>query len=158
MDLKTKVIQALRYAFPVDYVRLEDDDGLSGFVVSPRFKGMDPIDRQELIERAFSRFEPTMTPEEKRRVLAIAPLTPAEYKSLETKIRVEHVQETPSGDFDIFVYGTLADGEYVRGTLNNEKGILALEPIYPPGEEGTMVMIRARGKSATCRETSSLTF
>jgi acid stress-induced BolA-like protein IbaG/YrbA len=46
VDLKEKVETALKRAVTAARIRLEDDDGISGFVVSSDFRGMSPLDRQ----------------------------------------------------------------------------------------------------------------
>jgi len=55
MDVKERVEKALSAALGDAYVRLEDDDGISGFVVSSRFKGMPTLDRQGLIDNALGK-------------------------------------------------------------------------------------------------------
>ncbi len=80
MDVKEKVIGALFKALKPEYVRLEDDDGISGFVVSRQFEGISPLDRQGRIEDAVS--NASLTQEERRQVLLIAGLTPEEYASV----------------------------------------------------------------------------
>lgn len=82
MDLKEKVTEALRQSLSLDQVLLEDDDGISGFVVSSRFRGVSALDRQALIEEALRTSSPKFTKAELRRLLAIAPLTPAEYEGI----------------------------------------------------------------------------
>jgi hypothetical protein len=46
MDLKDKIIEALLPTLQPEYMRLDDDDGISGFVVSRIFKGISTLDRQ----------------------------------------------------------------------------------------------------------------
>ena len=91
MDVKEKVIGALFKALKPEYVRLEDDDGISGFVVSRQFEGISPLDRQGRIEDAVS--NASLTQEERRQVLLIAGLTPEEYASVGARIRVHKVRE-----------------------------------------------------------------
>lgn len=82
MDLKTKVTEALRGALNVDQIRLEDNDGIFGFVVSSQFARMTALDRQTLIQKALNHSPVKLTKAEKRQILAIAGLTPVEYKGL----------------------------------------------------------------------------
>lgn len=79
MELKEKVENALRSRFQVDHIRLLDDDGVYGFVVSPDFRGLSAIDRQTLIDRALRDPAMKLTKREHRQVLAIAPMTPVEF-------------------------------------------------------------------------------
>ena len=58
---------------------MKEDDGLIGVVVSGRFRQVEPIDRQPLIQDALSKSLTPLTIEEMRRVLAITPMTPEEY-------------------------------------------------------------------------------
>ena len=76
MDVREKVVAALIQAFEPAYVRVEDDDGISGFVVSRKFEGLTALDRQERIDEAQT-VAPRLTKEERRRVLMIAGLTPS---------------------------------------------------------------------------------
>ncbi len=46
MDLKDKILEALSRALKPEYSRLDDDDGISGIVVSRAFEGMSTLDRQ----------------------------------------------------------------------------------------------------------------
>jgi stress-induced morphogen len=49
MNLRQKLERALQAAFDPDEMRLEEDEGLSGYVISPIFRGMEAIDRQRMI-------------------------------------------------------------------------------------------------------------
>ncbi len=126
---------------------MEDDDGISGFVVSPRFKGMPTVDRQELIEDALSKAPEPLTPEERRQVLMIAGLTPLEFDAVGAPIRVHKVKEM-AGGVEILLHGRLADAEYVRGALNNEKGVQTFPPKDSPGAPGVLIYFRAKGTKA----------
>ena len=56
MDIKDKIVNALcasLHAEDAD-VRLEIDDGISGFVVSRDFEGMSMLDRQTQIDKALN--------------------------------------------------------------------------------------------------------
>jgi hypothetical protein len=39
MELKERIVNALVQTLKAEYVRLEDDDGITGFVVSPEGEG-----------------------------------------------------------------------------------------------------------------------
>jgi hypothetical protein len=82
VDLKEKVAEALRQGLRPDYVHLDDEDGISGFVVSPQFRRMPALERQTLIHNALHGSSVKFTKAELRDVLAIAALTPAEYEAL----------------------------------------------------------------------------
>ena len=79
MDLLERVQHALEDSLHPDRITLEDDDGISGFVVSPRFRHMESIDRQTLIYDVLRTSSEQFDPGEIRRVIAIAALTPEEY-------------------------------------------------------------------------------
>ncbi len=83
MDLKEKVTAALAEAISDARLRLEDDDGISGFVVSAEFKGMPALDRQTMIDRALRNSTVKFSKQERRHILAIAALTPAEFESVD---------------------------------------------------------------------------
>jgi stress-induced morphogen len=79
MDLKEKVEKALRSHFQVEHIKLVDDDGIAGFVVSPDFRGVTRPDRRSRIARALRDPSMKLSRREQRRVLIIAPFTPVEY-------------------------------------------------------------------------------
>jgi acid stress-induced BolA-like protein IbaG/YrbA len=80
VDLKEKVEVALKRYIGPERIQLNDDDGIFGFVVSARFRGMSAIDRQTLIDNALRDPAAKFTKPELRQVLAIAALTPAEFE------------------------------------------------------------------------------
>jgi acid stress-induced BolA-like protein IbaG/YrbA len=82
MDLKKKVTLALRRFLQPDDIQLQDDDGISGFVVSGQFRKMSSMDRQMLIHKALHDSAAKVSAEELRNVLTIACLTPEEYEAL----------------------------------------------------------------------------
>jgi hypothetical protein len=82
VDLKEKVAEALRLSLRTDRIQLEDDDGISGFVVSPQFRGLSALDRQMLIHKALRSPSVKFSRAELRQVLAIAALTPVEYEAV----------------------------------------------------------------------------
>lgn len=82
MDLKKKVETALRRYLHAEVVHLEDDDGISGYVVSPQFQKMPSLDRQMVIHSALRGSSVRLSKSELQQILAIAALTPAEYEAL----------------------------------------------------------------------------
>jgi acid stress-induced BolA-like protein IbaG/YrbA len=109
MDLRFKIEKALREALKIDYVRLEDDDGIAGFVVSPQFKGVSSLDRQQRIDDALNKAADPLSLEERRRVFMIAGLTPAEYEAVGARVRVHRVKEMGRGAVEILLCGGLVD-------------------------------------------------
>jgi acid stress-induced BolA-like protein IbaG/YrbA len=85
VDLKEKVESALKGAITDARIQLENDDGISGFVVSSDFRGRSALDRQTLIEWALRHSSVKFTKPELRQILAIAALTPAEYETVDLK-------------------------------------------------------------------------
>lgn len=79
MDLVKKVRTALNRSFKPAVLVIEDDDGVIGVVVSDRFRQVESIDRQTLIQDALRKAPTPITLDEMRRVLAITPMTPEEY-------------------------------------------------------------------------------
>jgi hypothetical protein len=146
MDLKDKIIEAVSRDLAPEYVRLEDDDGISGFVVSRLFKGMSSWDRQGKIEETLQKA--SLASEERRRILMIAGLTPEEYEAVGARIRVHRVKEMPGGAVEILLHGGLSDAEYVRGALNNQKGIQTTDPKPVSGAIGVLMSFRAKGSKA----------
>src|SRR5256885_666594 len=112
MDLKMKIEQALSAKLDAEYIRLEVEGGISGFVVSSKFKRMTPLKRQEWLDDILHE---KLTAEENRQVLMIAGLTPEEYDSVGARIRVRKVSEKAGGELEILLHGGASDAVYVRG-------------------------------------------
>jgi hypothetical protein len=148
MDIRSKIINALVGHFPVHFARLEDGDGVTGFVVSPRFEAMSTLDRQALIEKALSQGPASLTSQERRRVLMIAGLTPVEYDAVGARIRVYKVRNLAGGTIEIQVDGGFSDAEYVRGALSRQKGISTTEPRQITGGLGSLTSFRATGTAS----------
>ena len=71
-----KLKRILKRAFPKpDRVRLRDEDGIIGFVISPRFRGLDSSERLAMI---WSVLDAQLTPEERRRIVIMIAVTPEE--------------------------------------------------------------------------------
>ena len=83
MDLQKKVERLLQAAFDPEEIRLEEDDGISGYVISRRFRGMESFDRQGMIYDALHDPSVDLQPSEIRQILAIAALTPEEFALVE---------------------------------------------------------------------------
>jgi len=145
MDVRDKIIKALSEAFKVDYVRLEDEEGISGFLVSPQFKEMATMDRQLAIDEALDKASDPLTTEERRRVLMIAALSPVEYDAVGLRIRIHAVRERAGGSLEVVVRGSPSDAEYVRRSLNEQKGISAAEPKPVPEAIGILMSLRVKG-------------
>ena len=148
MGLKEKIQRALSESLEDAYVRLEDDDGISGFVVSSRFKGMSALDRQGLIESLLAGAPGALTQEEQRRVLMIAGITPTEFAAAGAGVRVHKVKEMAGGVVEVVIHGGFSDAEYVRGALKNQKGVQTTEPKQVPGAPGILTRFRAKGTKA----------
>jgi hypothetical protein len=148
VDVKDKIMKALWDNLETPYIRLEEDDGISGFVVSPRFEGMPMLDRQAVIDDAISKGPIPLSPEEKRHILMIAGLTPAESDAVGAGIRVQTLREKPNGSIEVLLHGGLSDAEYVRGALKALKGVRTTKPKQSAGPYGTLMLFRAEGTPA----------
>jgi hypothetical protein len=146
MDIKDKIIKALLQELKPEYIRLEDDDGISGFVVSRQFEDVSTLDRQGRIEEALSKA--SLTQEDRRQVLMIAGLTPEEYEAVGARIRVHKVKEMAGGAVDVLVHGAHSDAEYVRAALTKQKGVETTEPRPISGALGVLMSFRAKGTEA----------
>jgi hypothetical protein len=75
-QLRTKLMARLRRRFPPpDKVILRDDDGITGVVTSAKFRGMDDIDRINLVWDAFNG---DLSLDERREIAMIEAVTPEE--------------------------------------------------------------------------------
>lgn len=144
MELEVKIQDALRQALDPEFMRIENDDGISGFVVSRSFEGQSSLDRQGRLDAILRN---ALAQEERRQVLMIAALTPAEYDSVGAKIRVQKVKETASG-VEIVLRGGSSEAEYVRAALDLQKGIQTTEPKPVNGAIAMLMSFRARGTEA----------
>jgi hypothetical protein len=149
MDIRDKIVKALREFIEVDFVRLEEDDGISGFVVSPQFQNMSMLDRQALIGDALRKSSSPLSPKEERQVLMIAGLTPLEYESVGARIRIQRVKELPKGAIEIILHGGYSDADYVRRALINQNGVQTTEPKPVADAVGILMSFRVQGTGAT---------
>jgi hypothetical protein len=140
VDIKDRIANALREALKAEFVRLQDEDGVSGFVVSPRFEGLSSIDRQGRIEEILAR---SLTQQDRRRVLMIAGLTPVEYQAVGARVRIHKVKQLAGGAVEILLHGGLSDAQYVRQALDHQKGVETAEPKAVNGLP--LVSLRAKG-------------
>jgi acid stress-induced BolA-like protein IbaG/YrbA len=147
MDIKDKILSAFFRRLKLEYARLEDDNGVSGFVVSRRFEGMSTLDRQSLIDATLRKA--MLSPEERRRVLMIAGLTPAEYEAVGARIQIREVKEMGGGTVEVLLHGGPADAEYVRGALNGQRGVQTTAPKQLAGAVGLLMSFRAKGTEGT---------
>ena len=155
MGLTEKITKALKKSLGAEYIRLKDDDGISGFVVSPQFEKVSMIDRQGLIDEALQKAADPLSAEEQRQVLMIAGLTPLEYESVGTRIRVRSIKELDDGSLEVLLRGGYSDALYVQGALKSQNGVTTTEPEPSPAAIGTLIKFRAQGdrvKSANQRE------
>jgi acid stress-induced BolA-like protein IbaG/YrbA len=79
VDLVERVKHILERALAVEDIKLEDDGGLIGYVVSNDFQGLEFVDRQMKIHKALRTGPEPLAAAELRRVAAIAALTPDEF-------------------------------------------------------------------------------
>ena len=79
MDLKEKVTAILQAAFHPEQLVLDDADGVSGFMVSEKFRGLDSLDRQAMIDKVLRARDAHLSKAELREILVIAALTPEEH-------------------------------------------------------------------------------
>jgi hypothetical protein len=145
MGVKEKIIKALLRPLNAEYIRLEDDDGISGFVVSPRFVGMAPLDRQSLIEKILSKASTLLTTKERRQILMVAGVTPVEYLSVGVPVRISQVKEVAGGALEILLHGGYPDAEYVQEALKNHKGVETTEPKQIAGASDVLMSFEAQG-------------
>jgi stress-induced morphogen len=149
MDIRDKIVKALLEFIDVDFVRLVDDDGISGFVVSPQFETMSMLDRQRLIGDALSKASDPLKAKEKRHVLMVAGVTPLEYASVGARIRIQTVKQLAKGVLEIILHGDPADAEYVRRALDNQDGVQTTEPESVADAVGILKSFRVNGVGAT---------
>ena len=142
MDLKDRLVTALAQDLAAEYVRLEDDEGISGYVVSSAFGGMSALDRQERIEETLGKVG--MDREQRRHVLMIAGLTPEEYESVGARVRVHQVKELGGGAVEVLLHGGKSDAEYVRRVLGRGKDVVTADPASVAGAVGVLMSVRAR--------------
>lgn len=145
MGLTEKIISALQDPLGAEYIRLDDDDGISGFVVSSRFEKMSSLDRQKMIDDTLHNAADPLSEEEQRQILMVAGLTPLEYESVGSRIRVHKIKELGDGSLEVLLHGGHSDAVYVQGTLNNQKGVTTSEPKQSPGGIGVLMTFCARG-------------
>jgi hypothetical protein len=76
-----KVEQALRSHFQIDHLRLEDEDGIYGSLVSPDFEGVSFAERDAMLQRAYRDPASNLSDRERRRIKFIMTRTPVEYEA-----------------------------------------------------------------------------
>ena len=148
MDIKDKIITALREPLNAAFIRLDDDDGISGFVVSASFERMSTLDRQTQIEDALNKAPTPLKPEERHQILMIAGLTPAEYDAVGANVMIHKVKKAAGGKIEIFVQGGFSDAEYVRGATNSIKSVQTTEPKLVETSIGAIMSFYAEGSKA----------
>jgi len=78
LHLKEKVAAAVNAAFQPEQLVLDDADGLSGYIISEKFRGFDSLDRQMMIDKALRSPASGLSKPDLREILVIAALTPEE--------------------------------------------------------------------------------
>ncbi len=149
MDIQAKIISALSESMKVDYIRLENDDGITGFVVSPDFKRLSSLDRIDLIDQALIKSTIPLSPQEQRQVFMIAGLSPEEYDVVGTRIRIHRIKELPRGAIKIVLSGNLTDAEYVRSVLNQAGSFKTTAPKPVSDAPGILISITAKSSDPT---------
>jgi hypothetical protein len=80
-DLLPKVERILKSRFRIDHLKLEDEDGIFGSLVSPDFDGLSMSDRGALLDRAFQDPSSDLSDRERRWIKFIMTRTPVEYEA-----------------------------------------------------------------------------
>lgn len=145
MVLEEKIVILLKNSLDAEYVHLDADDGISGFVVSRKFEKVSTIDRQLIIEEALQKTADALSEKEQRRILMIAGITPLEYESVGAPIRVHRIRKLGDGSLEVLLRGGYSDALYVRGVLNSRKGVKTTEPKESPGAEGIFMFFVVKG-------------
>ena len=146
MGLKEKTVEILQNAFAPEYARLDDEGGITGFVVAPAFRRMTSLDRQYKIDEALAKA--SLSRDERRQIVMIAALTPEEYEFVGNPIRIYRVKELTSGALEIVLQGPLSDANYVRKVLTGQNGIKTTVPRPREGIDGILMSFRAKGSDA----------
>lgn len=146
MGIWKQVSEALYKNLECEFVLRADDDPITAVAVSERFDGVSAFDRQVMIEEALAKAPHPLSPEELRKVLMIAALTPAEYFSAGGKVRVHRVRPIAKG-VEVLVHGGVAEAEYVREVLDRVDGTKTTEPAPSEGAAGILVTFKARGSA-----------
>src|SRR5688572_13604944 len=87
MEFEEKVMHALR-PLQLESMRLDlEGERVSGVVISSMFRGLSGLERQSRIDESLDR-EETFTPEERRRIVFLAALTPEEHDNVGATIPI----------------------------------------------------------------------
>jgi hypothetical protein len=84
MDLVQRVKRLLRRRFAPADIKLDDDDGVTGYIVSPMLRGKSSLERQTEIDEVLRDASARLSQEDLSRILLIAALTPVEFESAST--------------------------------------------------------------------------
>jgi hypothetical protein len=121
MEIEEKLMSALRSIQP-DSVRLDIDDfGISGVVISATFRGMSGMERQDRIDDCLDR-EESFTPEERRRIVFLAAMTPEEYDNVGATIPIYGIERLDAA-VAVRFHGTPSDADYLRGILSRDESL-----------------------------------
>lgn len=143
MEIREKIEQALNKHLDRPYISLDDDNGITGFVVSRTFEEKSSLDRQKLIDFALSHAPEPLLAKERKRVLMIAGITPAESDAIGASIQIRRLKTLPDGGIEVLLRGELSDAEYVRGAFKGLKGIEISEP--EQGDRGNSMRFKVKG-------------
>ena len=106
---------------------------------------MASLERQQVIDKIFRKPPAQLTSSEASNVLLIAALTPAEYDAVGVHIRVQSVKDIAGGKIEVRLHGRHSDADYVRGALNNLKGVQTTEPQQVPGAPSDLLFFQVKG-------------
>ena len=63
-------------------------------------------------------------------------------------IRVQSVKDIAGGTVEVLLHGRHSDAAYVRGALDNVKGVRTTEPKQVPGARADLLSFQAKGPHA----------
>lgn len=149
MDLREKILVALSEHFAIDFANLIGGDRITGFVVSPKFRGVSSLKRQKLLEKAMRKAKDPLSRAEERQVLMIAAITPEEYDAAGVRVRVQKIKQFPKGVVEVLLLGTPSDAEYVRKAFDGQENVQTTVPKRPADDVGRFISFRAKSIGTT---------
>jgi hypothetical protein len=121
MEFEAKVMNALR-PLQLESVRLDmEGERVSGVLISKTFRGMSSLDRQFRIDEYLDR-EESFTPEERRRIVFLAALTPEEYDNMGATIPIYGIDRIDDA-VAVRFHGTPSDADYLRTVLGRDESL-----------------------------------
>lgn len=94
MDVCKKIEHALARSLHPDHLELRENEGVIGYVVSSRFRRMESLDRQMLIDQVLRDSRNRLRAEEIKQVIAIVALTPEEFAGHELATSIPAKRKT----------------------------------------------------------------